>query len=98
VAEKFLVLWRLELGRLSPEAMRGVMRMREYGARLEKEGKVLGRYHVIGGHGGAWIYSADSHGELDRLLAQAPVYNFTTYDVYPLADMTGEPTVLSSDQ
>jgi hypothetical protein len=72
VAEKFLVLWRLELGRLSPDAMRGVMRMQEYGARLEKEGKVLSRYHMVGSHGGAWIYMADSHQELDRQLALRP--------------------------
>jgi muconolactone delta-isomerase len=97
VAEKFLVLWKLELGRLSPEAVRGVMRMQEYGTRLEKEGRVLGRYHVVGSHGGAWIYVADSHQELDRELALAPVYNFATYQVFPLAEMTAEPTVLGSE-
>lgn len=97
MAEKFLVLWRIELGRLSPEAVRGVMRMQEYGARLEKEGKVLGRYHIVGSHGGAWIYAADSHQDLDRLLALAPVYNFATYQVFPLAEMGGEHTVLGSE-
>lgn len=97
MAEKFLVTWKLELSRLSPEAMRSVMRMQDYGARMEKEGKAISRYHVIGSHGGAWIYQVDSHEELDRLLAQAPVYNFATYEVYPLAEMTGEPTVLGSD-
>jgi muconolactone delta-isomerase len=97
VAEKFLVLWKLELGRLTPEAVRGVMRMQEYGKRLESEGKVLSRYHVVGSHGGAWIYVADSHQELDRLLALAPVYNFATYQVFPLAEMAGEPTVLGSE-
>jgi muconolactone delta-isomerase len=97
VAEKFLVLWRLELGRLSPEAVRGVMRMQEYGAALEKEGKVLSRYHIVGSHGGAWIYVADSHQELDRQLARAPVYNFATYQVFPLADMTDEQTVVRAE-
>lgn len=89
--ERFLVLWKLELGRLSPDAVWGVMRMPEYGARLEKEGKVLSRYYIIGSHGGAWIYTADSHRELDQLLALAPVYNFATYQVYPLADMADDP-------
>jgi muconolactone D-isomerase len=97
VAEKFLVLWRLELGRLSPDAARAVMRMQEYGARLENEGKVLNRYHMVGSHGGAWIYVADSHEELDQQLAMAPVYNFATYQVFPLAEMTDEPTVLRSE-
>lgn len=96
MAEKFLVVWKLELSRLSPEAARAVMRMQEYGARLEKEGKVLSRYHIVGSHGGAWIYAADSHQELDRQLALAPVYNFTTYQVFPLAEMSGEPTILGS--
>lgn len=97
MAEKFLVLWRLELGRLSPEAVRGVMRMQEYGERLEKEGKVVGRYHIVGAHGGAWIYSTDSHEDLDRQLALAPVYNYASYKVLPLAEMKGEPTVLGSE-
>jgi muconolactone delta-isomerase len=97
VAEKFLVLWRLELGRLSPEAVRGVTRMHEYGKRLESEGKVLSRYHVVGSHGGAWIYEAESHQELDRLLALAPVYNFASYQVLPLAEMSGEPTVVGTE-
>jgi muconolactone delta-isomerase len=97
VAEKYLVLWRLELSRLTTEAARGVMRMQDYGKRLETEGKVLSRYHMVGSHGGAWIYAAESHEELDRLLALAPVYNFASYQVFPLAEMTGEPTVLGSE-
>lgn len=96
MAEEFLVLWRLELSRLSSEAARAVMRMKEYGGRLEKEGKVLSRYHIVGSHGGAWIYRADSHEELDRLLALAPVYNFASYQVFPLAEMNDEATILSS--
>ncbi len=97
MADKFLVLWRLELGRLGPEAVRAVSRMQGYGKRLQEEGKVLGRYHVVGQHGGAWIYQADSHEELDLLLAQAPVYNFARYEVLPLAEMADEPTVARSE-
>ena len=50
-------------------------------------GKVLARYHVVGSHGGAWIYDVDSNEELERLLGLAPVYNFARYTIYPLADM-----------
>jgi muconolactone delta-isomerase len=85
---KFLVLWRMELSLLSREMAHAVGRMAAYGARLEAEGKVLVRYHVVGAHGGAWIYQVDSHEEFERLLARAPVFNFARYDVYPLADMT----------
>lgn len=88
---KFLVLWRLELGRLSAEVMRAVLRMPEYGDPLLEQGKVLARYHIVGGHGGAWIYQVETNEELELLLAQSPVYNFARYRIYPLADMTAPP-------
>ncbi len=88
---KFLVLWRLELARLSTEVARAVLRMSEYAEPLEREGKVLGRYHIVGGHGGAWIYAVESHEELEVLLARSPVYNFAHYEVLPLADMAALP-------
>jgi muconolactone delta-isomerase len=86
---KFLVLWRLEQGLLSEAMVRAIARMPEYGARLEQEGKVQMRYHIVGAHGGAWIYDVDSHEEFERLLAVAPVFNFARYTVHPLADMGG---------
>jgi muconolactone delta-isomerase len=88
---KFLVLWRMELSLLSREMAQAVGRMAEYGTRLEDDGKVLARYHVVGAHGGAWIYEVESHEEFERLLAQAPVFNFARYDVYPLAEMGSSP-------
>ncbi|MGN6753900.1 MAG: muconolactone Delta-isomerase family protein [Intrasporangium sp.] len=88
---KFLVLWQLDLSRLSEAVARMVGRMPEYGARLESQGKVLSRYHVVGAHGGAWIYEAESAEELERLLAGAPVYNVATYTVHVLADMDDAP-------
>lgn len=83
----FLVLWRIELSLVSPDTARAVGRMPEYGARLEAEGKVLWRYHIVGAHGGAWLYDVDSNEELERLLARAPVYNIATYTIHALADM-----------
>jgi len=87
MANKFLVLWKLELSRVSPETMQTVLRQQDYGARLQAEGKVQARYHLIGAHGGAWIYDVASNEELDALLAQAPVYNVASYEVHPLAEM-----------
>ncbi|TMM38017.1 MAG: hypothetical protein E6F99_09945 [Actinobacteria bacterium] len=84
---KFLVMWQIELSLLSREMAGAVARMPEYGAPLARAGTVLARYHVVGGHGGAWIYDVDSHEQLERLLALAPVYNFARYTIYPLADM-----------
>jgi muconolactone delta-isomerase len=84
---KFLVLWKLDIGRLSPDMVRTVVRQQDYGARLEAEGKVTFRYHLVGAHGGAWIYDVESNEELDSLLAQAPVYNVASYEIHALAAM-----------
>jgi len=91
---KFLVLWHLEPGRLSPEAVKAVLEQPNYGKKLEADGKLECRYHVVGRHGGAWIYNVKSNEELDMLLAMAPVYNHATYEVLPLADMANPDTVL----
>jgi muconolactone delta-isomerase len=84
---KFLVTWHLELTLLSPEMARAVMRVPAYAASLERDGKVLARYHVVGSHGGVWILDVSSHEELERLLGGSPAYNFSTYDVRALAEM-----------
>ena len=87
MAGKFLVLWKLELGRATTGVISAVLRQQDYGARLLAEGKLEARYHLVGGHGGAWIYNVESNEELDRLLAQAPVYNIASYEVHALAEM-----------
>jgi muconolactone D-isomerase len=97
MAGKFLVLWRLELGRANPDMVRAVLRQQDYGTRLLEEGKLEARYHLVGGHGGAWIYNVESNEELDRLLAQAPVYNMASYEVHPLAEMVA-PTMIGETQ
>lgn len=84
---KFLVLWRMELSLLSKEMAQAVAKMASYGSDLEAQGKVLARYHVVGAHGGAWIYDVDSHEEFERLLARSPVFNFAHYEVHALAEM-----------
>lgn len=84
---KFLVMWRIEISLLSRDVMKLVMTMPDYAGPLEKSGKVLARYHIPGAHGGVWIYDVDSNEELDMLLARSPVFNFSRYEVYPLADM-----------
>jgi muconolactone delta-isomerase len=97
MAGKFLVLWKLELSRANPDMIRAVLRQQDYGARLQEEGKLEARYHLVGGHGGAWIYSVESNEELDSLLAQAPVYNMASYQVHALAEMRA-PTMIGETQ
>jgi muconolactone delta-isomerase len=96
MAGKFLVLWKLEVSRMSAETVQTVLRQQDYGARLQAQGKVSARYHLIGSHGGAWIYDVESNEELDALLAQAPVYNHASYQVLPLAEMRS-PTPIGSE-
>jgi muconolactone delta-isomerase len=94
---KFLVLWSLDTARIGAEAVRAVMAMPKYAEKLIADGKVVQRYHIVGKHGGAWIYEVQSNEELDRLLALAPVYNLANYDVIPLAEMTDPANVLRTD-
>jgi muconolactone D-isomerase len=95
MAGKFLVLWRLDAGR-GGGMTQAVLRQQEHARQLLADGKLVARYHLVGQHGGAWIYSVDSNEELDRLLATSPVYNVATYDVLPLAEMEDVP-VLPTD-
>jgi len=90
---KFLVIWRMEISRLSAEMMKSVLKMPDYARPLEDQGKVIGRYHIVGSHGGAWIYNVDSNDELEMLLAQSPVYNYSNFQVFPLADMSSLPVM-----
>ena len=90
---KFLVLWHFDVIRLTPDVVRAIAEQPKYGEKLEADGKLECRYHVVGSHGGAWIYKVASNEELDRLLAMSPVYNFATYQVLPLAEMTDPYTV-----
>lgn len=71
------------------------MRMPEYAEKLKD--KLECRYHVIGSHGGAWIYKVSSNEELDGLLAMSPVYNYATYQVLPLAEMVDPQTITGSE-
>ncbi|MFL5732948.1 MAG: muconolactone Delta-isomerase family protein [Chloroflexia bacterium] len=91
---KFLVMWELELSRLTMDAVHAVMRMPEYAGKLTDQGKLEKRWHIVGKHGGAWVYDVTSNEELERLLAMAPVYNFAHYDIYPLAEMESPANIL----
>jgi muconolactone delta-isomerase len=90
---KFLVLWRIGAARMTQDVVRSVLEQPKYAQKLEADGKLECRYHLIGQHGGAWIYKVSSNEELDRLLAMSPVYNFATYDVLALAEMNDAATV-----
>ena len=85
---KFLVSWRLELTLLSREMAAALARVPDYAAGLERNGKIVSRYHIVGAHGGVWIMDVDSHEELERLLGGSPVYNFAHFEVTALTAMS----------
>jgi muconolactone delta-isomerase len=84
---KFLVIWQLDLALLSREMASAITRTPAYAAALERQGKIVSRYHIAGAHGGVWIVDVESHEELERLLGGMPAYNLTHFDVRPLSDM-----------
>jgi len=85
---KFLVTWQLELTLLSRDMGAAIARVPAYAAELERRGKVVARYHIVGAHGGVWIFDVDSHEELERLLGGSPAFNFSHYDVKALSEMS----------
>jgi len=95
---KFLVLWHLDVGQPGPGLVKAIAEMPNYAKKLQAEGKLECRYHLIGKHGGAWIYNVKSNEELDLLLAMAPVYNYAHYEVLALADMSDPATVIGAKQ
>lgn len=84
-------MWNLDLSRLGSDAVKAILSMPAYAEKMKKENKLVHRYHLVGKHGGAWIYDVTDNEELDRCLAQSPVYNLANFDVHPLAEMQ-EPT------
>ena len=91
---KFLVLWKFELAALKTDVIPAIARMPQYASLLREQKKLVVRYHIVGRHGGAWIYDVDSNEELERLLAMSPVYNFAHFEVLPLAEMEDPAMVL----
>jgi muconolactone delta-isomerase len=86
---KFLVIWYFRLTDINPAIIKGLFDLRAYAKDLKKQGKLELYYHIVGKHGGAWIFDVESNDELDRLIAGMPVYNYVEYNIYPLTEMKG---------
>jgi muconolactone delta-isomerase len=89
---KFLVFWNFQAGiRVGlPEVAKLLSGLRDYAKELREQGKLERYYHVVGKHGGVWIFDVDSNEELEILLAKMPVYNFAYYKIYPLTEMRSQ--------
>ena len=86
---KFLVMWKFQENIRTglPEVAKIVSNLQDYAKELQRQGKLERYYHVVGFHGGAWIFDVQSNDELEILLAKMPVYNYASYQVYPLSEM-----------
>lgn len=86
---KFLVLWRFQPGlKLNvPEAAEMISDLQKYAKELEGQKKLECYYHIVGAHGGAWLFDVKSNEELEVLLAKMSVYNFARYWVLALSEM-----------
>ncbi len=84
---KFLVIWYFRLIDINPAIIKSLFDLRAYAKDLKKQGKLESYYHIVGKHGGAWIFDVVSNDELDRLIAGMPVYNYVEYNIYPLTEM-----------
>jgi len=89
LAMKFLVIWEFQGGiRISlPEVAKILSALRAYAKELREKGKLECSYHIVGRHGGAWIFDVDSNQELEILLAKMPVFNFANYNIHVLTEM-----------
>ena len=91
---KFLVLWsfQAEIRIGLPEVAKLISGLQDYAKELEGQKKLECFYHIVGRHGGAWIFDVKSNEELEILLAKMPVYNFAKYRVLPLSEMKAPST------
>src|ERR1700686_41725 len=95
---KFLVILGIEISLKSRGIVDAGLKMADYAKPLERNHKVLSRYHIPGAQGGPWNYDVNSNEELDMLLARSPVYNVARYEVFPLAEMIPPKLRASSQQ
>ncbi len=84
---KFLVIWSFVKMQVTPDLVKVVFDLRDYAKKLKEQGKLEANYHIVGKHGGAWIFNVESNEELENIIAAMPVYNFADYEIYPLTEM-----------
>lgn len=89
---KFLVFWTLHeaIVKSNTDLAKVIFDLQDYAKKLRGSGNLDRYYHVIGKHGGVWIFDVKSNEELDSMIARMPIYNYASYDVYPLTEMGGQ--------
>ncbi len=84
---KFLVIWSFIKMQITPDLVKIVFDLRDYARKLKEQDKLEVNYHIVGKHGGMWIFNVESNEELENIIAAMPVYNFADYEIYPLTEM-----------
>ncbi|MFQ5837025.1 MAG: muconolactone Delta-isomerase family protein [Candidatus Bathyarchaeia archaeon] len=84
---KYLVLSRLRSGvSVTPAVVKAVADHYDLVKKLKANGKLEVHYPFLGRHGGVSIYVVESHEELQSLLVQNPLFNFSDYEIFPLLE------------
>ena len=84
---KFLVIWSFIKMQITPDLVKIVFDLRDYARKLKEQCKLEVNYHIVGKHGGMWLFNVESNEELENIIAAMPVYNFADYEIYPLTEM-----------
>ncbi len=73
---------------MPPEAALPLMKaMHEWLKRYRQDGTIEQTWNFMGQAAGGGIMSAESHEELDDILAENPLRPYSTVEVYPLTDI-----------
>ena len=84
---KYLVLSRLRSGvSVTPAVVKAIANHYDLVKKLKVNGKLEVHYPLLGRHGGVSIYVVESHEELQSLLAQNPLFNFSDYEIFSLLE------------
>ena len=84
---KYLVLSRLRSGvSVTPAVVKAVANHYDLVKKLKVNGKLEVHYPLLGRHGGVSIYVVESHEELQSLLVQNSLFNFSDYEIFPLLE------------
>lgn len=84
----YLVRMTVALPRDLDEATRTelVDREREYSQRLQRSGKFVHLWRIVGEHANYSLFDVDSHAELHEILTSLPMFPYMTFDITALTD------------
>lgn len=85
---RFLVIDRGGTIQLEPsEAKSLFLKARDWVSDMMNRGKIELSYALAGQMASVMVYNVESHEELDDLLQEYPLSNYSVFEIYPLSDV-----------